>query len=154
MRSVHRTYPWIRLRVVGGDVVYLTLSLPEQALNESASRLFRSGEEAAVEEGVAIMNEVIIPCLHLMSRDASLAPEDADAMETIRDHWCTCLSPDMEGEGTRATPSYTTPPKPELHLPKPELHLPKLELHLTKPELHLPKLHHLNQSYTSLNYTT
>uniref|UniRef100_A0A8C5C7J9 ubiquitinyl hydrolase 1 n=1 Tax=Gadus morhua TaxID=8049 RepID=A0A8C5C7J9_GADMO len=66
------------------------------ALNESASQLFRSGEETEVEEGVAIMNEAIIPCLHLMSRDATLAPEDADVMETIRDHWCTCLSPDMD----------------------------------------------------------
>ncbi|CAL8364578.1 unnamed protein product [Lota lota] len=66
------------------------------ALNESASRLFRSGDETEVEEGVAIMNDAIIPCLHLMARDATLASEDADVMENIRDHWCTCLSPDMD----------------------------------------------------------
>ncbi|XP_028322029.1 ubiquitin carboxyl-terminal hydrolase 28 isoform X2 [Gouania willdenowi] len=65
-------------------------------LNESASRLFRSGEEGKVEEGVAVMDEAVIPCLHLMSRDAALCPEDRDAMESIRSHWCCCLGQDME----------------------------------------------------------
>ncbi|XP_029134431.2 ubiquitin carboxyl-terminal hydrolase 28 isoform X2 [Labrus bergylta] len=66
------------------------------ALNESASRMFCSGEETSVEEGVSIMDEAIIPCLHLMSRDSSLSQEDRDAMENIRSHWCCCLGQDME----------------------------------------------------------
>ncbi|XP_047463657.1 ubiquitin carboxyl-terminal hydrolase 28 isoform X3 [Mugil cephalus] len=66
------------------------------ALNESASRLFCSGDESKVEEGVAIMDEVVIPCLHLMSRDSALAQEDRDTMESIRSHWCCCLGQDMD----------------------------------------------------------
>lgn len=68
-----------------------------QALNESASRLFCSGEENKVEEGITIMDEVVIPCLHLMSRDSALSQEDRDAMENIRSHWCCCLGQDMDG---------------------------------------------------------
>uniref|UniRef100_A0A8C6MDT0 Ubiquitin carboxyl-terminal hydrolase n=1 Tax=Nothobranchius furzeri TaxID=105023 RepID=A0A8C6MDT0_NOTFU len=60
-------------------------------LNESVSRLFCSGEEGKVEDGVAIMDEAVIPCLHLMSRDVGLSQEDRDAMENIRSHWCCCL---------------------------------------------------------------
>uniref|UniRef100_A0A7N8YIN2 Ubiquitin carboxyl-terminal hydrolase n=1 Tax=Mastacembelus armatus TaxID=205130 RepID=A0A7N8YIN2_9TELE len=66
------------------------------ALNESASRLFSSGEESKVEEGVTIMNEAVIPCLHLMSHDLSLSQEDREAMESIRSHWCCCLGQDMD----------------------------------------------------------
>ncbi|XP_041864184.1 ubiquitin carboxyl-terminal hydrolase 28 isoform X2 [Melanotaenia boesemani] len=66
------------------------------ALNESASQLFCSGEESKVEEGVAIMDEAIIPCLHLMSRDSALSQEDRDAMESIRSQWCCCLGQDMD----------------------------------------------------------
>nr|XP_043898471.1 ubiquitin carboxyl-terminal hydrolase 28 isoform X3 [Solea senegalensis] len=65
-------------------------------LNESASRLFGSGEESKVEEGVAIMDDAVIPCLHLMSRDSALSQDDRDAMESIRSHWCCCLGQDME----------------------------------------------------------
>ncbi|XP_024121968.1 ubiquitin carboxyl-terminal hydrolase 28 isoform X3 [Oryzias melastigma] len=66
------------------------------ALNESASRLFRSREEGKVEEGVGIMEESVIPCLHLMSRDTTVSQEDRDAMESIRSHWCCCLGQDMD----------------------------------------------------------
>ncbi|XP_044077692.1 ubiquitin carboxyl-terminal hydrolase 28 isoform X3 [Siniperca chuatsi] len=66
------------------------------ALNESASQLFCSGEETSVEEGVTIMDEAVIPCLHLMSRDSALSQEDRDAMESIRSHWCCCLGQDMD----------------------------------------------------------
>uniref|UniRef100_A0A671W0J4 ubiquitinyl hydrolase 1 n=1 Tax=Sparus aurata TaxID=8175 RepID=A0A671W0J4_SPAAU len=51
--------------------------------------------ETNVEEGIAIMDEAVIPCLHLMSRDSSLSQEDRDAMESIRSHWCCCLGQDM-----------------------------------------------------------
>uniref|UniRef100_A0A3Q3WVH8 Ubiquitin carboxyl-terminal hydrolase n=1 Tax=Mola mola TaxID=94237 RepID=A0A3Q3WVH8_MOLML len=66
------------------------------ALNEGASKLFCGGTESSVEEGVAIMDEAVIPCLHLMSRDPALSQEDRDAMEAIRSHWCCCLSQDMD----------------------------------------------------------
>ncbi|KAM4619759.1 ubiquitin carboxyl-terminal hydrolase 28 [Polymixia lowei] len=66
------------------------------ALNESASRLFCSSEESEVEEGVAIMNDAVIPCLHLISREAGIAQEDRDVMEDIRSHWCSCLGKDMD----------------------------------------------------------
>ncbi|CAJ1063347.1 ubiquitin carboxyl-terminal hydrolase 28 isoform X2 [Xyrichtys novacula] len=66
------------------------------ALNESASRMFCSGEDASVEEGISTMDEAVIPCLHLMSRDSSLSQEDQDAMESIRSHWCCCLGQDMD----------------------------------------------------------
>uniref|UniRef100_A0AAQ4S859 Ubiquitin carboxyl-terminal hydrolase n=1 Tax=Gasterosteus aculeatus aculeatus TaxID=481459 RepID=A0AAQ4S859_GASAC len=66
------------------------------ALNESASRLFCSGEETNVAEGTAIMDEAVIPCLHLMGRDSALSREDRDAMESIRSHWCCCLGQGMD----------------------------------------------------------
>ncbi|XP_057676425.1 ubiquitin carboxyl-terminal hydrolase 28 isoform X2 [Corythoichthys intestinalis] len=65
-------------------------------LNESATRLFASGDESKVEEGVAIMDEVVIPCLHLMSRETPLSQEDRDTMENIRSQWCCCLGQDMD----------------------------------------------------------
>ncbi|XP_056140145.1 ubiquitin carboxyl-terminal hydrolase 28 [Lampris incognitus] len=65
-------------------------------LNESASQLFCSGDESEVEEAVAIMNDIVIPCLHLMSRDTGLSQEDRDVMEHIRSHWCSCLGRDMD----------------------------------------------------------
>lgn len=65
-------------------------------LNESASRLFCSGDEDKVTEALAIMDESVIPCLHLMSRDSGLSPEEREALESIRSHWCCCLSHDMD----------------------------------------------------------
>lgn len=44
------------------------------------------------------MDEAVIPCLQLMSRDPALSQEDRDAMESIRSHWCCCLGQDMDGE--------------------------------------------------------
>ena len=85
---------------VGLTIFSILLLLPTctvQALNESASRLFCSGEEGKVEEGVAVMDEAVIPCLQLMSRDLALSQEDRDAMESIRSHWCCCLGQDMDG---------------------------------------------------------
>ncbi|KAM8898702.1 ubiquitin carboxyl-terminal hydrolase 28 [Spinachia spinachia] len=66
------------------------------ALNESASRLFCSGEETNVEEGTAIMDEAVIPCLNLMGRESALSQEDRDAVENIRSHWCCCLGQGMD----------------------------------------------------------
>ncbi|MCJ8740807.1 hypothetical protein PDJAM_G00063330 [Pangasius djambal] len=64
-------------------------------LNENAATLFKSGEESDVEEGVTIMNDYVIPCMHLMVRD-SITQEDMDAIEAIRSHWCSYLGQDMD----------------------------------------------------------
>lgn len=79
-----------------------TLLSAAKALNESATQLFCSGNQSSVDEGVAIMDEVVIPCLHLMSRDPALSQEDQEAMEGVRSHWCSCLSRSMDGERSRA----------------------------------------------------
>lgn len=68
-----------------------------QELNENAATMFKSGEESDVEEGVTIMNDCVIPCIHLMVRD-SITQEDMDAIEAIRSHWCSCLGQDMDGK--------------------------------------------------------
>lgn len=85
------------MTVTNLSILLLLPTSTAQALNESASRLFCSGEESKVVEGLAIMDEAVIPCLHLMSRDSALSQEDRDAMESIRSHWCCCLGQDMDG---------------------------------------------------------
>ncbi|XP_053334372.1 ubiquitin carboxyl-terminal hydrolase 28 [Clarias gariepinus] len=63
-------------------------------LNENAATLFKNGEESDVEEGVVILNDCVIPCMHLMVRD-SVTQEDMDAIEAIRSHWCSYLEQEM-----------------------------------------------------------
>nr|XP_015193278.1 PREDICTED: ubiquitin carboxyl-terminal hydrolase 28 isoform X4 [Lepisosteus oculatus] len=63
-------------------------------LNEAAAKLFRSGEESDVTEGVSIMNDLVIPCMHLMISN-DINQEDLDAIETIRNRWCSYLGQDM-----------------------------------------------------------
>ncbi|NXO85154.1 UBP28 hydrolase, partial [Sitta europaea] len=59
-------------------------------LNEVAASLFVSCEEAHVSEGVSILNELIIPCMHLMN-NFEISKEDLDAIEVMRNHWCSYL---------------------------------------------------------------
>ncbi|XP_027511302.1 ubiquitin carboxyl-terminal hydrolase 28 isoform X4 [Corapipo altera] len=59
-------------------------------LNEVAASLFVSSEEARVSEGVSILNEQIIPCMHLMN-NFDISREDLDAIEVMRSHWCSYL---------------------------------------------------------------
>ncbi|NXS31578.1 UBP28 hydrolase, partial [Pomatostomus ruficeps] len=59
-------------------------------LNEEAASLFVSCEEAHVSEGVSILNELIIPCMHLMN-NFEISKEDLDAIEVMRSHWCSYL---------------------------------------------------------------
>ncbi|NWT03907.1 UBP28 hydrolase, partial [Mionectes macconnelli] len=59
-------------------------------LNEVAASLFVSSEEARVSEGVSILNELIIPCMHLMN-NFEISGEDLDAIEVMRNHWCSYL---------------------------------------------------------------
>lgn len=50
-----------------------------------------------------IMNDCVIPCMHLMVRD-SITQEDMDAIEAIRSHWCSYLGQDMDGEACICDP--------------------------------------------------
>ncbi|XP_073679972.1 ubiquitin carboxyl-terminal hydrolase 28 isoform X2 [Garra rufa] len=64
-------------------------------LNENAATLFKSQDENDVAEAVTIMNECIIPCMHLMVRD-SVSQEDLDILELIRSCWCSYLGQNMD----------------------------------------------------------
>ncbi|KAM9255736.1 ubiquitin carboxyl-terminal hydrolase 28 [Cariama cristata] len=59
-------------------------------LNEVAASLFVSCEEARVAEGISILNELIIPCMHLMN-NFEISKEDLDAIEVMRSRWCSYL---------------------------------------------------------------
>ncbi|NXY82420.1 UBP28 hydrolase, partial [Alcedo cyanopectus] len=59
-------------------------------LNEVAASLFVSCEEARVAEGISILNELIIPCMHLMN-NFEISREDLDAIEVMRNRWCSYL---------------------------------------------------------------
>ncbi|NXS39314.1 UBP28 hydrolase, partial [Balaeniceps rex] len=59
-------------------------------LNEVAASLFVSCEEAHVAEGISILNELIIPCMHLMN-NFEISKEDLDAIEVMRNRWCSYL---------------------------------------------------------------
>uniref|UniRef100_A0A673K181 Ubiquitin carboxyl-terminal hydrolase n=1 Tax=Sinocyclocheilus rhinocerous TaxID=307959 RepID=A0A673K181_9TELE len=64
-------------------------------LNENAATLFKSPDANDVAEALTIMNECIIPCMHLMVRD-SVSQEDLDVIELIRSCWCSYLGQDMD----------------------------------------------------------
>ncbi|XP_010017473.1 PREDICTED: ubiquitin carboxyl-terminal hydrolase 28 [Nestor notabilis] len=59
-------------------------------LNEVAASMFVSCEEARVAEGISILNELIIPCMHLMN-NFEISREDMDAIEVMRNRWCSYL---------------------------------------------------------------
>ncbi|NXW36647.1 UBP28 hydrolase, partial [Phaetusa simplex] len=59
-------------------------------LNEVAAALFVSCEEARVAEGIGILNELIIPCMHLLN-NFEISKEDLDAIEVMRNRWCSYL---------------------------------------------------------------
>lgn len=59
--------------------------------------MFISCEEARVAEGISILNELIIPCMHLMN-NFEISKEDMDAIEVMRNRWCSYLGrEDMDG---------------------------------------------------------
>ncbi|XP_026989887.2 ubiquitin carboxyl-terminal hydrolase 28 [Tachysurus fulvidraco] len=64
-------------------------------LNENAATLFKSSEQSDVEEGVTVLNDYVIPCMHLMVRD-SITQEDMDAIDAIRSHWCSYLGQEID----------------------------------------------------------
>nr|DBA16254.1 TPA: hypothetical protein GDO54_003666 [Pyxicephalus adspersus] len=63
-------------------------------LNDMAAKMFESQEEVRVSEGLAIMNDLIIPCMHLFV-DNKVSKEDIEAIEEMRSHWCSYLGQDI-----------------------------------------------------------
>ncbi|XP_043390192.1 ubiquitin carboxyl-terminal hydrolase 28 isoform X12 [Chelonia mydas] len=59
-------------------------------LNEMAAALFVSNAEADVLEGINILNELIIPCMHLIINN-DISKDDLDAIEVMRNRWCSYL---------------------------------------------------------------
>lgn len=64
-------------------------------LNAHAAQLFESGNESDVAEGLSIMNDQVIPCMHLIVNH-ELSEEDLGAVEMMRNHWCSFLGEDMD----------------------------------------------------------
>uniref|UniRef100_H3BGX3 ubiquitinyl hydrolase 1 n=1 Tax=Latimeria chalumnae TaxID=7897 RepID=H3BGX3_LATCH len=64
-------------------------------LNEKVAALFDSGENSDLSEGMSIMNELIIPCMHLMISN-DISKEDLDAIEIMRNRWCSYLGQEMD----------------------------------------------------------
>lgn len=68
-----------------------------QKLNDVAAALFISSDEAHVADGVSILNELIIPCMHLIINN-DISQDDLDAIEIMRNRWCSYLGQeDMDG---------------------------------------------------------
>ncbi|XP_060106495.1 ubiquitin carboxyl-terminal hydrolase 28 [Heteronotia binoei] len=64
-------------------------------LNDAAATLFESCHEVSVAESMSYLNELIIPCMHLIvSKDVST--DDLDAIEVMRNRWCSYLGKDMD----------------------------------------------------------
>uniref|UniRef100_A0A8C4XX53 Ubiquitin carboxyl-terminal hydrolase n=2 Tax=Gopherus evgoodei TaxID=1825980 RepID=A0A8C4XX53_9SAUR len=59
-------------------------------LNEHAAALFESGDDQEVNNGLIIMNELIVPCLPLLLVDET-EEKDIAAVEDMRNRWCSYL---------------------------------------------------------------
>ncbi|KAM4700511.1 LOW QUALITY PROTEIN: ubiquitin carboxyl-terminal hydrolase 25 [Discoglossus pictus] len=64
-------------------------------LNEQAAAMFESGGEEEVNNGLTIMNELIVPCLPFMLVD-EMEEKDIVAVEDMRNRWCSYLGQEME----------------------------------------------------------
>ncbi|XP_048368948.1 ubiquitin carboxyl-terminal hydrolase 28 isoform X4 [Sphaerodactylus townsendi] len=64
-------------------------------LNDAAATLFESCNEVYVAEGVNHLNELIIPCMHLITSN-DISRDDLDAIEIMRSRWCSYLGKDMD----------------------------------------------------------
>ncbi|XP_032084994.1 ubiquitin carboxyl-terminal hydrolase 28 isoform X3 [Thamnophis elegans] len=63
-------------------------------LNDAAAALFESGDGKEVDEGVSVLNELIIPCMHLIMSN-HVSRDDLDAIEVMRSRWCAYLGKDV-----------------------------------------------------------
>ncbi|XP_073513101.1 ubiquitin carboxyl-terminal hydrolase 28 isoform X2 [Phyllobates terribilis] len=64
-------------------------------LNKKASALFESRVEEQICEGISIMNNMLIPCMHLICNKTT-SEEDLVAIEEMRSRWCTYLGQDID----------------------------------------------------------
>lgn len=64
-------------------------------LNEHSASLFESGDGQEVEEGLATMNELVVPCLPLLLAEET-EEKDIVAVEDMRNRWCSYLGQEME----------------------------------------------------------
>ncbi|XP_019608894.2 ubiquitin carboxyl-terminal hydrolase 28 isoform X3 [Rhinolophus sinicus] len=63
-------------------------------LNAKAASLFETNDDHSVTEGISVMNELIIPCIHLIINN-DISKDDLDAIEIMRKHWCSYLGQDI-----------------------------------------------------------
>ncbi|KAM9659646.1 ubiquitin carboxyl-terminal hydrolase 28 isoform 7-T8 [Trichechus inunguis] len=63
-------------------------------LNAKAASLFETNDDHSVTEGISVMNELIIPCIHLIINN-DISKDDLDAIEVMRNHWCSYLGQDI-----------------------------------------------------------
>nr|XP_012325918.1 ubiquitin carboxyl-terminal hydrolase 28 isoform X10 [Aotus nancymaae] len=63
-------------------------------LNAKAASLFETNDDLSVTEGINVMNELIIPCIHLIINN-DISKDDLDAIEIMRNHWCSYLGQDI-----------------------------------------------------------
>ncbi|XP_004427369.1 PREDICTED: ubiquitin carboxyl-terminal hydrolase 28 isoform X5 [Ceratotherium simum simum] len=63
-------------------------------LNAKAASLFETNDDHSVTEGINVMNELIIPCIHLIINN-DISKDDLDAIEIMRNHWCSYLGQDI-----------------------------------------------------------
>ncbi|XP_042813372.1 ubiquitin carboxyl-terminal hydrolase 28 isoform X14 [Panthera tigris] len=63
-------------------------------LNAKAASLFETNDDHSVTEGINVMNELIIPCIHLIINN-DISKDDLHAIEIMRNHWCSYLGQDI-----------------------------------------------------------
>ncbi|XP_036282743.1 ubiquitin carboxyl-terminal hydrolase 28 isoform X9 [Pipistrellus kuhlii] len=63
-------------------------------LNAKAASLFETNDDNSLTEGIKMMNELIIPCIHLIINN-DISTDDLDAIEVMRKHWCSYLGQDI-----------------------------------------------------------
>ncbi|XP_063292551.1 ubiquitin carboxyl-terminal hydrolase 28 isoform X3 [Pelobates fuscus] len=64
-------------------------------LNNRAINLFGSHQDEQVSEGISIVNDLIIPSMHLMF-NSKISEDDMSAIEDMRSCWCSFLGQDID----------------------------------------------------------
>lgn len=81
-----------------GDLMCISVCVYDlftQKLNEYAAAMFESCEEPEVNNGLSIMNELVVPCIPLLLLD-EMEEKDVVAVEDMRNRWCSYLGQEME----------------------------------------------------------
>ncbi|KAM3922640.1 ubiquitin carboxyl-terminal hydrolase 28 isoform 2-T2 [Leptodactylus fuscus] len=64
-------------------------------INDMAAKMFESHDEDRISEAISIMNDLIIPCMHLIFNN-KISEEDLAAIEEMRSRWCSYLGQDID----------------------------------------------------------